>query len=93
MKIIRLKRCNDLDWGSDEMAEKTLNSEKENMKHLGLEFIHHEQTPKEGITHFEEIRIRFIVCLSFIKLNWWRANGLHTTYSRWKGLGEISITW
>ena len=38
-------------------------------KHLELEFIPHEQTPKEGTTHFEEIRIRFIVCLSFIKLN------------------------
>ena len=38
-------------------------------KHLELEFIHQEQTPKEGINHFEEIRIRFIVCLSFIKLN------------------------
>ena len=31
------------------------------------------QTPKEGITHLDEIRIRFIVCLSFIKLNWWQA--------------------
>ena len=38
-------------------------------KHLELEFIHQEQTPKEGITHLDEIRIRFIVCLSFIKLN------------------------
>ena len=38
-------------------------------KHLELEFIHEEQTPKEGITHLDEIRIRFIVCLSFIKLN------------------------
>ena len=47
--------------------------EKKIWKHLELEFIHHEQTPKERITHFEEIRIRFIVCLSFIKLNWWQA--------------------
>ena len=38
-------------------------------KHLELEFIHEEQTPKEGINQLEEIRIRFIVCLSFIKLN------------------------
>ena len=35
---------------------------------MELEFIHQEQTPKEGINHSDEIRIRFIVCLSFIKL-------------------------
>ena len=46
------------------MAEKTLNSEKENMKHLGLEFIHHEQTPKEGITQLAKRRIRNMLCLS-----------------------------
>ena len=51
------------------MGEENLNSGKEKMKALELEFIHQEQTPKEGITHLEEIRIRFIVCLSFIKLN------------------------
>ena len=28
---------------------------------------------KEGITRSDGIRIRFIVCLSFIKLNWWQA--------------------
>ena len=44
-----------------------LNSGKEKMKTLELEFIHQEQTPKEGINQLEEIRIRFIVCLSFIK--------------------------
>ena len=42
-------------------------------KRLELGFIHEEQTPKKRINHFEEIRIRFIVCLSFIKLNWWQA--------------------
>lgn len=63
------ERCDDLDGGSDKMAEEILNSGKEKMKHLKLEFIHQEQTPKEGITHFDEIRIIFIVCLSFIKLN------------------------
>ena len=45
-----------------------LNSGKEKMKTLELEFIHQEQTPKEGINHLDEIRIRFIVCLSFIKM-------------------------
>ena len=39
-------------------------------EHLELES---RTTPKEGITHSDEIRIRFIVCLSFIKLNWWQA--------------------
>ena len=47
--------------------------EKKRWKHLELEFIHQEQTPKKRINHFEEIRIRFIVCLSFTKLNWWQA--------------------
>ena len=51
------------------MAEEIRTPGKEKMKHLGLEFIHQEQTPKEGITHLDGIRIRFIVCLSFIKLN------------------------
>ena len=46
---------------------------KKRWKHLELEFIQQEQTPKEGINHLEEVRIRFIVCLSFIKLNWWQA--------------------
>ena len=51
-----------------------LNSGKrKRCKHLELEFIPHEQTPKERINQFEEMRIRFIVCLSFIKLNWWQA--------------------
>ena len=50
-----------------------LNSGREKMKTLELEFIQQEQTPKEGITHLNEIRIRFIVCLSFIKINWWQA--------------------
>ena len=63
-----MKACDDLDGGSDEMAEE-IELRKEKMRHLELEFIHQEQTPKENITHLDEIRIRFIVCLSFIKLN------------------------
>ena len=55
------------------MAEGIWTPEKKRWKHLELEFIPHEQTPKEGINHLDEIRIRFIVCLSFIKLNWWQA--------------------
>ena len=71
MKRIRLKPCGDLDGGSDEMTEEIWTPEKKRWKDLELEFIPQEQTLKEGITHLDEIRIRFIVCLSFIKLNWW----------------------
>ena len=55
------------------MAEEIWTPEKKRWKHLELEFIHQEHTPKEGINHLDEIRIRFIMCLSFIKLNWWQA--------------------
>ena len=58
------------------MAEEIWTQEKKDGEHLELEFIHQEQTPKEGINHLDEIRIRFIVCLSFIKLNWWQAMDL-----------------
>ena len=72
-------------------------------KHLELEFIHQEQTLKEGITHLDEIRIRFIVCLSFIKLNWWQTmdfcillillgKGLRSNTSQtWEGLHEPPV--
>ena len=64
-----------LDGGSDEKTEEIWTPEKKRWKHLELEFIHQEQTPIDGITHLDEIRIKFIVCLSFIKLNWWQAMG------------------
>ena len=51
------------------MAEEKFELRKRKNKQLKLEFIHEEQAPKERITHLDEIRIRFIVCLSFIKLN------------------------
>ena len=70
----KVKPCDDLEGDSDEMTEEIELREKKRWKHLELEFIHQEQTPKEGITHLDEIRIRFIVCLSFIKLNWWQTN-------------------
>ena len=71
----KIKACDDLDGGSDEMAEEIWTPEKR-WKHLELEFIHREQTPKKRINHLDEITIRFIVCLSFIKLNWWQAMDL-----------------
>ena len=46
------ERCDDLDGGSDEMAEGIWTPEKKLWKRLELEFIHQEQTPKEGINHW-----------------------------------------
>ena len=89
MKRIRLKSCDDLDGGSDKMVEENWTLEKKRWKHLDLEFIHQEQTLKEGITHLDEIRIRFIVCLSFIKLNWWQAMDFSYYLFPLKGLKEI----
>ena len=60
-------------WRFPTRCRGNLNSGKKRWKHLKLEFIHQEQTPKKRINHSDEIRIRFIVCLSFIKLNWWQA--------------------
>ena len=57
-------------WGFRRNGRGNLNSGKEKMKTLGTR-IYSTRTNSEGITH--EIRIRFIVCLSFIKLNWWQA--------------------
>ena len=47
---IRLKPCGDLDGGSDEMTKEIELRKRKDGKHLELEFIHQEQTPKEGIT-------------------------------------------
>ena len=44
---IRLKPCGDLDGGFDEMAEEIWTPEKKRWKHLELEFIQQEQTPKK----------------------------------------------
>ena len=53
-----------------------LNSGKEKMKTLGTR-IYSSRTNSEGRDYsLDEIRIRFIVCLSFIKLNWWQAMDL-----------------
>ena len=44
---IRLKLCDDLDGGSDEIAEENLNSGKEKMKTLGTR-IYSSRTNSEG---------------------------------------------
>ena len=52
------------------MAEENLNSGNEKMKTLGTRIYSSITNSEEKqINHFEEIRIRFIVCFSFIKLN------------------------
>ena len=67
---IRLKPCSDLDGGSDKMAEENLNSGKEKIKTLGTRIYSSRTNSEEkGLLDDDEIRIRFIVCLSFIKLN------------------------
>ena len=63
------ERCDDLDGGSDEMAEENLNSGKEKMKTLGTRIYSSRTNSEERDYSLGEIRIRFIVCLSFIKLN------------------------
>ena len=72
----KIKACGDLDGGSDEMSEEIWTPEKKRWKHLDLEFINHEQTPKEGIDHLDETRIRIMLCVSFTNLNWWQAMDL-----------------
>ena len=62
-------------WRFRRNGRESLNSGKEKMKILGTR-IYSSRTnseEKEGITRLDEIRIWFIVCLSFIKLNWWQA--------------------
>ena len=49
----------------DETSEKTRDSGKERWKHLGLEYIQHEQIPKEGINQLDATRLRIMFCVSF----------------------------
>ena len=68
MKRIRLKPCDDLDGGSDEMTEE-IELRKRKDETLGTR-IYSTGINSEGCdNHLDGIRIRFIVCLSFIKLN------------------------
>ena len=45
----KIKACGDLDGGFDDMAKEIELRKRKDEKHLELEFIHEEQTPKEGI--------------------------------------------
>ena len=67
----KVKPCNDyMDLRDDESLEL---GEKKRWNNWKREFIHHEQTPKEGIYHLDKTRIRIMLCLSFTNLNWWQA--------------------
>ena len=51
MKRIRLKHCDDLDGVSEKMAEENFELRKRKDENTSnQEIIHHEQSPKEGIT-------------------------------------------
>ena len=51
-----------------------LNSRKEKLKTLGTRiYSSRTNSGRKELNHLDEIRIRFIICLSFIKLNWWQA--------------------
>ena len=61
----------------DDIIERAWNSGKRKDETIeNQEFIHHEQTPKEGIYHLDETRIRIMLCVSFTNLNWWQATDL-----------------
>ena len=81
--------------GSDEMTEEIWTPEKKRWKHLELEFIQQEQTPKKKdySLGWNKNKIYCMLILHQIKLM--TSNGfLHTTYSSWKGLRcDISQTW
>ena len=72
----KIKSCGDLDGGSDEMAEGIWTPEKKRWKTLGTRIYSSRTNSEERDYSLGEIRIRFIVCLSFIKLNWWQAMDL-----------------
>ena len=66
----KIKPCDDLDGGPDEMAEEIWTPKKKRWKHLELELIHHEQTSKEGITWRRWNKNKNYVMLILTKLNW-----------------------
>ena len=49
---------------------------KEKMNNLEPRIWYHERTPKEGINHLEETRIRITLRVSFTNLDWWQATDL-----------------
>ena len=61
-------------WRFRRNGRGNLNSGKEKMKILETRIYSSRTNSEEkGLLDDDEIRIRFIVCLSFIKLNWWQA--------------------
>ena len=69
------EHCDDLDGGSDEMAEEVWTPEKKRWKHLELEFIHQEQTLKEGITQLDENKKNIYCMLILHQIKLMTSNG------------------
>ena len=70
----KVKPCDDLDesqwwynWKRLELREKEKNETIEISKLMSLR--------SRELNHLDETRVRITLCLSFINLNWWRANG------------------
>ena len=49
---------------------------KEKMNNLEPRIWYHERTPKEGIKHLDETRIRITLRVSFTNLDWWQSTDL-----------------
>ena len=86
----KVKPCNDLGGASRrdnrenlELRRKKMNNLEPRITSSWIIF------GRKELNHLEEIRIRFIVCLSFIKLNWWQAMDLAYYLFPLKGLKQI----
>ena len=73
----KVKPCNDLVGASRQDNAKNLELQKRKDETLEPRITSSWTiSGRKELNHLEEIRIRFIVCLSFIKLNWWQAMDL-----------------
>ena len=71
----KIKTCDDFDGGLDDIAEEIWTPEKKRWKHLDLEFIHQEQTPKERITHLDEKKNKIYCMLILHQIKLMTSNG------------------
>ena len=70
----KVNPCNDLDGASRQYNRENLELRKRKDETLETRITSSWTiSERKELNHLEEIRIRFIVCLSFIKLNWWQA--------------------
>ena len=72
----KVKPCNDLDGASRWYNQENLELRKrKRWKHLELEFIQQEQTPKEGINHLGENKNKIYCMLILHQLKLMTSNG------------------